>query len=481
VFGDEANYLWQGHLQWAHWLHGYPIPASFFDSGAPQIYPPLGALADSVGGLAAARILSLCFMLGATVLLYLTASRLFGTRAAIIGSALWALSEPVLRLAFATYDPMACFFVTLSAWLAVQVGVRRGRYALLAASAVALMIACATAFSFAIMVPVVIAFAFFAWVSVMGTRRAIWYAAWLLAAAIAFPVGIATVLHLWTFVLATTVTRGSSGIGGLGQGIAAVARSAWTWDGLILVLAAIGVVAAFAGGRHWSRKLLLLTLVGAGLLVPVYQAHLGTGWSMDKHMSAGSWFLAMAAGYGIARMTATVRWKPLTATLIAVGLLAYPAITGLLYARTVYHLWPNTSTLVARMEPLLKTTTGPVYTGAYAQPSVLEYDTPQGHDWARWTDFDFDSPSEWLKTGRFALVVMAFDSTINSPELPRQAVTGSTRSLPAEILRLSTTSDPALVRDVEQNGHYQLQYVIPFSTSDPARRYGFFAVWKRVG
>ena len=125
AFGDEADYLWQGHLEWANWLHGYPIPA-FHDSGAPQIYPALGALADSVGGLAGARILSLFFMLVATVLLYLTTSRLFGTIAAVTSSALWAVSEPVLRLAFATYDPMACLLVALSMWLAVQAGAGGG-------------------------------------------------------------------------------------------------------------------------------------------------------------------------------------------------------------------------------------------------------------------------------------------------------------------------------------------------------------------
>jgi hypothetical protein len=83
AFQDEATYLWAGHLEWAHWLHGAVIPpfASYF-SGAPVIYPPLGALADSVGGLAGARVLSLVFMLGATVFLWGTAGRLFGRRAA---------------------------------------------------------------------------------------------------------------------------------------------------------------------------------------------------------------------------------------------------------------------------------------------------------------------------------------------------------------------------------------------------------------
>src|SRR5213080_66249 len=83
AFQDEALYLWAGHLEWARVLHGTPIPPfpSYF-SGAPVIYPPLAALADSAGGLAAARILSLVFMLGATALLWAAARLLSGRRAA---------------------------------------------------------------------------------------------------------------------------------------------------------------------------------------------------------------------------------------------------------------------------------------------------------------------------------------------------------------------------------------------------------------
>ena len=128
AFQDEALYLWAGHLEWAHWLHGTPIPPfpSYF-SGAPVIYPPLGALADSVGGLAAARVLSLVFMLGATALLWDTARRLFGRRAAFFAAALFAVLGPTLHLgAFATYDAMSLFLIALAAWLVVRAG-RRAR------------------------------------------------------------------------------------------------------------------------------------------------------------------------------------------------------------------------------------------------------------------------------------------------------------------------------------------------------------------
>ena len=57
AFADEALYLTAGHQELAHLLYGVPLPsdyASFF-SGSPVLYPILGALADTWGGLAAAR------------------------------------------------------------------------------------------------------------------------------------------------------------------------------------------------------------------------------------------------------------------------------------------------------------------------------------------------------------------------------------------------------------------------------------------
>ena len=119
AFQDEALYLWAGHLEWANVLHGTPLPQfpSYF-SGAPVIYPPLGALADSLGGLTGARILSLVFMLGATVALWATADRLFGRRAAFFAAALFAVLGPTLHLgSFATYDAMSMFLIALAAWL----------------------------------------------------------------------------------------------------------------------------------------------------------------------------------------------------------------------------------------------------------------------------------------------------------------------------------------------------------------------------
>src|SRR5207245_1539635 len=72
AFEDEALYLYAGHLQLDHLLHGgaaHPEFASYF-SGAPILYPVLGAAVDSLFGLAGARVLGLACLLATTALLY---------------------------------------------------------------------------------------------------------------------------------------------------------------------------------------------------------------------------------------------------------------------------------------------------------------------------------------------------------------------------------------------------------------------------
>ena len=158
AFTDEAQYLGTGQLEWAHWIHGAYIPHYLLGglSGSPFVYPPVGALANNIGGLAGARILSLLFMLGATILLYFTTSRLVDHTAAVVATALWALGEPAVRLAFATFDPLSVLLTAFSAWLIVQADHRYHRGAFVAAAAAALALANVTAYSGVIIDPVVI-------------------------------------------------------------------------------------------------------------------------------------------------------------------------------------------------------------------------------------------------------------------------------------------------------------------------------------
>ena len=220
AFQDEALYLRAGHLEWARWLHGAPIPdfPAYF-SGAPVVYPPLGALADSVGGLDAARILSLCFMLGVTTLLWGTAARLYGQRAALLATALFAtLAGTQFLGAFATYDAMALFLLALAAWLGVRSADAPGwaRAILLAATGMVLVAADAVKYATALFTPVVIV------------------------------------------VVAVTVYRKHGGRGGLAAGLTVLG----SW--LLLV-----IVALTAGGREYWRGVTTSTLARPESSFPV--------------------------------------------------------------------------------------------------------------------------------------------------------------------------------------------------------------------
>src|ERR1035438_685378 len=100
AFEDEALYLYSGHLEIAHLLHGVPLPGDYssYFSGAPVLYPVLGALADDVGGLAAARAVSLIAMLGTTALLYSLTRRLFNERVGLCAAVIFSVTESALFL-----------------------------------------------------------------------------------------------------------------------------------------------------------------------------------------------------------------------------------------------------------------------------------------------------------------------------------------------------------------------------------------------
>src|SRR6202046_877417 len=176
AFGDEALYLSAGHLEWSHWLHGTQIPQyQTYFSGAPVIYPPIGAIADSLGGLAAARLLSLVFMLGVTAFVWGTATRLLDDeRAAVFAAATFAVLAPTLHLgSFATYDAAALLLGGAAAWCAagVRSGGRAARWVV--AAGILLALANATKYATALYDPTVVGVAFLSSWPEIGWRRAL--------------------------------------------------------------------------------------------------------------------------------------------------------------------------------------------------------------------------------------------------------------------------------------------------------------------
>jgi putative flippase GtrA len=474
AFGDEANYLWTGRLEWAHWLHGAAVPA-FALSGAPQIYPPIGAVASAAGGLAGARILSMAFMLITSVLLYQMTKRLFDNRTALVAVALWAVSEPVLRLTFATYDPLACLLIVLSAWLAVRSADSRRRGELVALSALALALGSVTAFSFAIYIPCVLLFAFLAWQYLLGTRTALWCVGWLGVTTVALTVALMTFGHLWSSLFMSTVNRAVL----TRQGIALVSGAAWSWDGLLLGLGLAGCALAFAS--HDRRRWLLVSAVLAGLIVPIYQVRIGTAFSMDKHMAAGTALLAVAAGSTFSRLKLSGLPKPAIAALAA-AVIMVPAITGVWYARVTFRDWPNFGPLLAatRQEGIAANRKPVLIDSLNGTFSVypFEYYLMKGDNWQHWQD----NPSQYMsgiRRGAYSAAILCFNSAqLASPDLLSGALSG--HGVAPQVLSLAAQGSGRLVRALAASGRYRISAVIPYQSDNENEGPGIFVIWKRA-
>ena len=351
AFMDEALYLWAGHLEIAHLLYGSAIPAfpTYF-SGAPVIYPVLGAIADAYGGLALARLMSLTFMLASTAVLYSVTGRLFGRRAAIGAAAVFAVLGPVQVLgAFATFDAMSVFLLALATWLVIRA---RGPSSELLLVAAGLMMALADAakYASALWNPVIIALAALTagqsgvFRPAMRAVRLTGYVLGALAIAL-FRFGGQAYVH---GVLFTTLLRQA---GGTPASALVILQDSFNWVGLVFVLAAIGLGISFTEGIR--TRLLCGTLTAAILLAPAEQARIHILTSLHKHVAFGAWFAAIVAGYALARAAETnsVRgWRVIAA---AAGIAVF---LGLPQANGLYSGWPNSAKMVRDLAPVIART-----------------------------------------------------------------------------------------------------------------------------
>ena len=403
AFGDEALYLWAGHLEWTHWEYGTPIPnfAAYF-SGAPVLYPPLAALADSIAGLAGARILSLLFMLGATGLLYTTANRLLRSRlAALFACALFVGLGPTADVgAFATYDAMAIFLLALATSLAIRSGGRAAEI-LLACAALSMALADGVKYASLLWNPVVIALAGLAaqgglWRAIARAARLTCYSAAILIPAV-FVLGGPQYIQGIGF---TTLDRQAAD--GAVPAPVILADSA-DWAGVLFFLAIVGVIAA---GRDAGRRirLTLLVLAAAVVLAPLHQAQIHTLTSLYKHVVFGSWFGAVAAGVALARassVNAAKGWR------IGVAVVVFAGILGAGQAGNMFAFWPDSARLTAAVRQALPFASGLMlapnadghvmnyYLGAFAGPEGVR-------------DPDSATPSQigtMIDEGAFSLIV----------------------------------------------------------------------------
>ena len=473
AFLDEATYLWAGHLQWAHWLHGAPLPplAPYF-SGAPVIYPPVGALADSVGGLAGARVLSLVFMLGATCLLWGAGRRLYGRRAAFFAAALFAVSGPALHLgAFATFDALSVLLVAVAAWCVVRAGGRGEGTGWMVAAGAALAVANAAAYASALFDVVVLALVLLtAWPG--GVRLAARRCAILLIVVVVLVTAglLAGGRDYLTGVEQTTLARV-----GAADSPLSVLVSAWSWTGLIVILAVCGVIISWAGRRGWAQTLLLAVLAAAAVLGPLEQARLHTLASLNKHVGLGAWFAAIAAGYAIDRFIAAAPAgrSQVLATGALVVALAFPAALGASQSRVFSADWPNAASFIAVFRPLADHGNGHLLV---EDASIARYYLPAGAQWQRWSS----TRNIVLPTGA-STAGPARTAGVTGPGNPGVYAEFITRGYFTYIALNyadTTTLDRQITTDLRNSHHYKPIAVVPYGTEIPPLGQGTYVIWR---
>ena len=351
AFEDESLYLYAGHMELQHLLHGAALQGQYssYFSGSPVLYPVAAAFLNQVGGLALARALSLVEMLATTMLLYSMTRRLFNERIGLCAAGFFAVTESAVFLGnFATYDATCLFLLALAAWIMVRTAGSRWPLFVLAALPAALAVA--VKYAGLLFVPTVAVLPALAGWPERG-RRVVWYP-------VAFGAAVAGLLYgalrlggkaYMTAISSTTTNRAQGTIPN-----STILREAAEWGGVLFVAAVIGTIAyvwrvrtepeekiAPAGGR-FRRAALGTVLTATALLAPAYQAHLHTDISFLKHIGFGLFFAAPMAGFGLARVMGDHYRRPQ----IGIAVWSLALVLGMVQSSYLFRQWPSSGPFV---------------------------------------------------------------------------------------------------------------------------------------
>jgi len=338
-FQDEGLYLFMGHRMIDHILHGAHLseyPGTYF-SGAPGLYPVVGALADSIDGVPAARLVSLFFICVAIIATYGIGKELFGKLSALLGAGAFALCGSVMFIAqLATLDAMALCLLAIGCWLALY---SANHDKLLWAPIVALILTGAflTKYATAVYVPGIATLAMLlAWNHIRwgALRRA----ALIVAATAA---GVFFVLTFWAAdlkrgIISTTAHRNPMSPSPREELVWYVIQ----WVGPWLLLALLGALTQM---RRWPISVVLLILSVIG---PLQQIRIAEGTSLSKHVALGIVFAAPLIGSLFAWLITRSRWMGVPAT---VAVAATLMLFGANYAGQFLTTWVDDRKIVAQL------------------------------------------------------------------------------------------------------------------------------------
>jgi hypothetical protein len=387
AFQDEALYLFAGNVEIDHFMNGTDIGSYGFEnyfSGAPQLYPVLGGIADNIGGLAAARLLSLVFMLASTALLYSFTRRLFNERAGLCAAALFVSTQSSQFMGyFATYDALSVFLIAFCAWLVIRTGKNWIWAGLLAAPV--LGFAVAVKYASALFIPTVVALGFIVVWQHRGLKLA-----FARAAALSVLTGICSYSGLvMTGVLTAlkqTTTQREEGTDTPKQ----LSDMIIEWGGLLFIVALIGAVLYVKKGRMGEvrvgtdantpsrlwRFMLVSVLCGSALLAPAYQIKIHTAVSLHKHIGYGLLFAAAIAGVGVTRLVGAHFKYPQLGIIVGVIVMVF----GMAQASWNFGVWPNSDKLISTLKPYVNER-GHYLSDVYEVPAYYLQDQAKPSQW----------------------------------------------------------------------------------------------------
>ena len=488
IFGDEADYLWIGGTLIGHILHGtdWPTVHSLDGlSGSPFIYPPLGALVNKAGGVVAARLLSLFFMLCSTVFVYATANRLFGRTCAISAAVLWSVFSPILQIgAFATFDAMSVALTACAVWLGVRAGYARSairRWPLVAASAAVLAVAEAAAYSGVVMIPVAIGFIGLAWLTPLGVKRAVVGTVGFSVATLLFFAGILTATQTWTSILDVVIGRHAGAAHDASQyaSVGHIFNDSWTYSGLIALAALVGVIIAIASGNRVEAAQVGY-LAAIAFVIPLAQAHASTAVSLKKHLAYGAIFAVIAAGYGIRRIRDALpaqRWAAIACGVVAA---VFPVVNGFQQSDNWYHTWPNSSSLIAQLGPRL-TEPAPV-TIDLSEASFLcdYYRADLGN---LWESCQTSLSTSDITAATSQYIVVGYPTNALPGDAPQAPLATQLQSIGAWARDPETSAADGyaelakLTVTLEKSGRYRLMATGPYNSNQASL---YYAIWQRT-
>jgi hypothetical protein len=159
--------------------------------------------------------------------------------------------------------------------------------------------------------------------------------------------------------------------------------------------------------------------------------------------------------------------------------MSYPAVTGLWYARSTFFSWPDTSSLVVALRPVVAESSAPLLTN---EGTVLSYYLPADRAPGR-IDTPIATSTAAIAAGRFSAAALVLSASLVSPTLAEDAVLAKApASVDAGVLQLAAGDAElyAIVRALDQSPLYRITAVLPYTTSNPAESSGLEVIWQRV-